>query len=343
MELLGLAEVAELFGVTKQVIGNWKSRRENFPAPIAELRSGPVWSKDHLLAWAHSEGIDLQGDTDKQQRRTKHRAIIIALMNMKGGVGKTTLAANLGWACAWFRNLRVLLVDLDPQFNLTQYVVGQDAYEKLVEAQSPTISEMFSDSLETVPAKELIHSVKNWRDGSCLHIIPASLELAWAMRHAAHRPHVLRDNLADIRSDYNIIIIDCAPTESALTTAAYLAADFIFIPVRPEFLSTIGLPLLMRSIKDFERNYKNEEPPQIGGIIFNDIADKIEHGRSRRFVRDVAKDHTWYVFNNAISHSESYPKGARYGQPIFLTDYARDDKKSELSRVTNELLERIGL
>jgi chromosome partitioning protein len=348
MELLGLAEIASMLGVTRQVIANWKVRKANFPKPAAELKAGPVWTKEVIKGWAEAEGLAIADEpldpvADISPLR---RAVIAALMNMKGGVGKSTMTANFGWFAAYYRNLRVLLVDLDPQFNLSQYILGVKGYEKLLEEQSPTIEAIFGNSRaskEVSSLTEVVREVANWDDGSCLHIVPANLELAWSIRYAIDRPLVLRDRLDELRSEYDLILLDCAPTESALSTAAYLASDNIFVPVRPEFLSTIGLPLLLRSLKEHRNKFANEPVPDIGGIIFNDTGEKSEHDRSRTFVRKVAKENGWYIFKNQVTHSDSYPAGARLGKPIFLTDNARAWKKEEFNKVAGEFLERVGL
>jgi chromosome partitioning protein len=237
-----------------------------------------------------------------------------------------------------------LLVDLDPQFNLSQYVLGIDGYEVLVREGAPTVEAIFRQGSgdPPVPFRNLIRPVQEWGDGSVLHVLPAGLELAWSMRLALERSHVLRDGLSAVRDEYDIIIIDCAPTESILSTAAYHAADYIFVPVKTEFLSTIGLPLLLRSLEEFRRNHINEAVPEIGGIIFNDTIERVEDARSRAYVRQVADEHGLYVFSNEVSRSASYAAGARSGKPIFMTDNARDLKKREFSLVAREFLERIG-
>ncbi|HXP24122.1 MAG TPA: ParA family protein [Candidatus Sulfotelmatobacter sp.] len=349
MDLLGLAEIASMLGVTKQVVANWKARKASFPIPIAELKSGPVWSRQSIVAWAEAESLPLAeiDDVEASPKNTSsRRAIIAALMNMKGGVGKSTMTANVGWFAAYRRNLRVLMIDLDPQFNLSQYILGARGYEKLLEENAPTIDSLFHEGKtgkKSERLSDLIREVADWDDGSCIHIIPASLELAWAMRYATDKAHILRDHLDDVRGEYDLILIDCAPTESILSTAAYLASDFIFVPVKPEFLSTIGLPLLLRSIKEFQKTYKNESPPQLGGIMFNDTGEKIEHDRSREYVREIAAKNGWHVFEHEVSHSDSYPAGARVGKPIFLTDNARSWKKDEFNSVAAEFLQRTGL
>ncbi|GAA0570747.1 ParA family protein [Caenispirillum bisanense] len=351
MDLLGLAEIAALLGVSKQAVANWKARKADFPKPIAELKSGPVWSKAAIVAWADSEGLSIveaeeDDEAEEEEEGAARRAIIAALMNMKGGVGKSTMTANVGWYAAYHRNLRVLLIDLDPQFNLSQYILGARGYEKLLDEGSPTIESIFRDSKsgnKPDSLAEVIRPVANWNDGSCIHIVPASLELAWAMRYATDRAHILRDYIDDIRDQYDLVLIDCAPTESILSTATYLATDYIFVPVKPEFLSTIGLPLLLQSIREFQNTHKNAPLPELGGIVFNDTGEKVEHDRSRDYVRGIAAENDWYVFENEVSHSDSYPAGARVGKPIFLTDNARSWKKEEFNRVAGEFLERMGV
>lgn len=350
MKLLGLAEIAELLDVTKQVVANWRTRKPDFPPPVANLKSGSVWDEEAIITWAVSQDIPIalrDSHNDKEGgNEIKKEAIVAAMMNMKGGVGKSTLTANLGWYAALIRDLRVLLIDLDPQFNLSQYILGVAGYEKLLKHDSPTIEAVLrppGKDCVHVDLRSTIHRVKQWNDGSCLHLIPANLELAWSMKVAIERAHILKDEIAEIKNEYDLIIIDCSPTESILTTASYMASDYIFVPVRPEFLSTIGLPLLMKSLEQFKVNYKTEDAPEIGGIIFNDTSEKVEHDRSRNHVKAVALEYNIEVFENEVSHSDSYPAGARAGKPIFLTENARDWKKHELNRVASEFLKRIGL
>jgi len=346
MSLLGLAEVADLLGVTKQNIANWRARRDDFPAPMANLKSGPVWSTDAIQEWASRQGIQVrlpagEAATGKPARRAK----IVAMMNMKGGVGKSTLTANLGWYAAVRRDLRVLLVDLDPQFNLSQYVLGVSRFEQLIDADEPTIDDLFkplTPGKDPVSFSELIQRVSDYDDGSCLHLVPARLELAWSVRHATDRAHIVRDGLEEIRGDYDLIILDCSPTESVLTRAAYFAADFIVVPVKPEFLSTIGLPLLIKSIDEYRNVHPTEQCPEILGIIFNDVSDKPEHSKSKSFVKKTAGRFNIPIFDNELGHSDSYPAGAREGRPIFWTNNARGTKKNELARVAGEFLQRIG-
>jgi len=176
-----------------------------------------------------------------------------------------------------------------------------------------------------------------------IDLIPSRLELAWTLKNPHGKEHLLRDFLEEVADSYDLILIDSAPTESMLTIAVYLASDYLLVPVRPDFLSTIGLPLLVRSLDEFRGLHKKETPPEIAGILFNHASNKVEHDRSRRFVKKVAADRGWYVFKNELGFSDSYPAGARAGTPIFLTDYARRRRKVEFRSVAEEFVERVKL
>ena len=350
--LVGVAEIADLFGVSRQAASNWRERYADFPQPAASLKSGPVWELPDILAWADERGMQVKAAKAEALGSgvdTQATCVVVALVNMKGGVGKSTLTANIGWYCGYYANLRVLMVDLDPQFNLSQYVLGNDRYEKHLGENKPTIVDIFEQhtpgsTTEESVGSEAITVAQEWNDGSLIHVIPSKLELAWTLKNPHQKEHLVRDYIQDIKGDYDLILIDCPPTESVLTAAAYMSSDYLVVPVRPEYLSTIGLPLLVRSLADYRKAYKNEPHPKLAGIVFNDFdSSKPEHNRSRRTVKKVADQQGWGIFKGHLSHSDSYPTGARAGKPIFLTGYARHWKKHELRVVAQEFMERVGL
>jgi chromosome partitioning protein len=350
-ELMGLSEVAELLGVTRQTVANWRSRGKDFPQPTADLRSGPIWTRSAIIRWAADNSIEVRETPAGTEQDGAHAgATTVSIVNMKGGVGKSTLTANLGWFCAYKENQRVLLIDLDPQFNLSQYAMGTDGYTAHLDSGKGTVLHLFEQLTPTavsgkervrVEPTEIIARIKSWTDGSRIDLIPSSLELAWTLKNPHQKEHLLTQFLDEVRSSYDLILIDCPPTESMLTTAAYLASDSVLVPVKPEFLSTIGLPLVFKSLEEFERTYNNRTL-EVLGIVFNASSDKLEHDRSRTYVRNVANQYGWYVFKNEISFSDSYPKGSRIGKPIFLTDYARYYKIEDFYNVANEFMARIN-
>ncbi len=280
-------------------------------------------------------------------------ATTVSLINMKGGVGKTTLAFNLSWYCAWQANMKVLVVDLDPQANLSQYFMGAKAYLSYINGDKGTIVEVFEQfsapkskkgSPTRLSTDNIIHVLQEWDDGSLLHLIPSRLELAWTLKNPTEKAQLLPQFLARVSDQYDLIVIDCAPTESILTTAAYRSSRYIIVPVKPEFLATIGLPLLARSLEEF-RLMHQDQTIEMAGIIFNDKRRNAprEQTTSSREVKELAREHDWPVFDNPAYHSDSYPAGSRDGKPIFLTNYARDYVKGEFSKVAEEFLEAIDL
>ena len=275
----------------------------------------------------------------------------VALINMKGGVGKSTLAVNLAWEMAtnpW--NKDVLVVDLDPQFNCSQYLVGVRGIERIVADNHPTVWDILEQHTSVPgrpshtldPVSTLVH-VFNTRNAGSIDLIPSRLELSQSLRNPNGKEHLLKDAINQLEDIYDIIIIDCAPTESVLTESAYLVADYILIPVRPEFLSTIGLPLLEKSLDEFRLLHPGESP-EILGVVFNAISEySPEEVTSRSSVRQIAIGNGWPIFEQQVAYSRSFPKSAREGEPIFWTSYARTNIKANFHSFAREFAQRVGI
>lgn len=276
----------------------------------------------------------------------------VSLINMKGGVGKSTLTVNLAWHFAAYQQWRkkVLVVDLDPQFNASQYLFGVSQYERLLKEGKPTIWEIFEQSTRTPSGTAVlsdphdpIHNVQAFHGGGRIDLIPSRLELAFSLKNPGQKERQLAKIIGKIENEYDLILIDCAPTESILTTAAYLSSDYLLVPVKPEYLSSIGLPLLVNSMRDFKNDYEDHNL-QLTGIVFNATTEYApEEMRSKAKVREIAEERGWYVFNAEVSYSRSYPKGAREGQPIFRTSYSRGHQVARFNTFAQEFAERIGL
>lgn len=124
-------------------------------------------------------------------------AVVVSMINMKGGVGKTTLTFNMAWYSAWRRNLRVLAIDLDPQANLSQYFMGAEKYLDFLNKKNKTVVDIFEQysnpnrntgSPVQIDPDEMIHEFKDWHDDSCIHLVASSLELAWTLKTQLKKP-----------------------------------------------------------------------------------------------------------------------------------------------------------
>src|SRR5438309_1066132 len=120
----------------------------------------------------------------------------VALLNMKGGVGKTTLAQNLGWYAGYNHDLSVLVVDLDPQFNVSQYLMGSSTFRKrIIEDNQPTIVDVFEvdrprlgrQSTAKASGPSPIVNIQDWGVDGRLDLLPSRLEFAWTLRHSAQK------------------------------------------------------------------------------------------------------------------------------------------------------------
>ena len=280
-------------------------------------------------------------------------ATAVSLINMKGGVGKTTLAAQLAHAAA-NDNLRTLAVDLDPQSNLSHSVMGPKAYVKHLQDRRPTVAQIFD---EYIPAggthgsprpidldDVIIKNAGYWRN-STLDLIASRLELSRTLKNPTSKERRLAKALARVSDRYDLILIDCAPTESILTDAAYFASRYVIVPVKPEFMATIGLPLLARSIQEFQAENEDHDV-EIAGLVFNSSSSYSTGPEGRRSVKEVqkeAKKQGWHIFKNRVDYSASYPKSAREGAPLRRTSYARYHVIEGFERLKEEVLGKLGL
>jgi chromosome partitioning protein len=280
-------------------------------------------------------------------------AVCVSIMNMKGGVGKTTLATQIAWHAAVELDKKVLLVDLDPQANASQSVMSPQNYVSYLNNGGLTVAELFEQFTPTtatagsprnIQPADLVHKRVTYTDGSCLHLLPSRLELSWTLRNPTNKETLLPRFVAKIENQYDLIVVDCSPTDSILTDAAYHCSKYLLVPIRAEFLASIGFPLLERSIRSFKMRHE-DKVMEVCGLVFNDFArgGKREHDLAAQDVQQKALQYGWYVFENDIPHSDSYFRAARDGMPIQATKGTHTKVKDEFQAFAKEFFPRIGL
>src|SRR5438477_8648274 len=132
-EIMGLHEIAALARVTRAAVANWRTRfKQDFPKPIADLAAGPVFRRDQIMAWL--------------KRKRKPMAIVISMINLKGGVAKTTTTIALAQLLDSEFSKRVLIIDLDPQTNATVMLIGDKKWRELNQKHH-TIAQLFEDAI----------------------------------------------------------------------------------------------------------------------------------------------------------------------------------------------------
>jgi chromosome partitioning protein len=193
----------------------------------------------------------------------------IAFMNMKGGVGKTTLAVNVSYGLAFGHRQKVLIVDGDPQFNATQSLMDDKKYlAHINDLKKGTIQDVFAPKkagpVNTVAGSSRQQNKSKMNLADCtftvfdggdgrgrLDLLPSTLSLIEIENSPRQTEAKLKSFLKEKASHYDYVIIDCPPTISIFTQAAILASDKYLVPIRPDPLSIVGLPLLERYIEEF--------------------------------------------------------------------------------------------
>ena len=121
-----------------------------------------------------------------------------------------------------------------------------------------------------------------------LDLIPSRLELSRTLKNPAGKERRLAEALAQVHDRYEVVIIDCAPTESILTDAAYFASRFVVAPVKPEFMAAVGLPLLARSLQEF-RLENAGHVIELAGLVFNHSSQYSAGPEGRQSMREMRR------------------------------------------------------
>lgn len=239
-------------------------------------------------------------------------AHVVAIINQKGGVGKSTTAINLA-ACLGDLGKRVLVVDFDPQGNATSgFGVDKDSLK----------SDVYDSLMNDVPLSEVV--VPSPVEG--VFVAPATIQLAGAeieLVSVMARESVLRYVLEPVRDDYDYVFVDCPPSLGLLTVNALVAADSLLIPIQCEFYALEGLSKLLESM----RMVKGRLNPSLSifGVVMTmfDVRTTL----SRQVVGEVRDYFGDQVFQTVIPRNVKLSEAPSHGLPI--NRYAPSSKGSQ--------------
>jgi chromosome partitioning protein len=242
-------------------------------------------------------------------------ARVIAIVNQKGGVGKSTTAVNLGASLA-LMGRRVLIVDIDPQGNTTtvgidKRTVDRDVYNVLLQNAA-------------------IADVRQQTEVENLAIVPATLNLAGAeieLVSALQRENRLKSALAAVLHDYDEVLIDCPPSLGLLTINALTAATEVIIPVQAEYYALEGLSQLVAIVRRIKEGLNPD-------LMIRGVLITMFDGRTRLAGEVLEEVHRYFpdrVFQTQIPRNIRLSEAPSYGKPAILFDVKSRGAQAYLS------------
>lgn len=293
---------------------------------------------------------------------------VVSIINYKGGVGKTTITANLASEMAC-RGKRVLVIDLDPQTNLTFSYMKVEEWSKTYEKEK-TIKYWFDsiiDGTKPVPSFKDLIVRKNGVDLICSHLglIDVDIELAAGLSAGTERQHrnnfiktysYIKNELNTLKGQYDIVLFDCPPNFSIVTKNALIASDYYIVPAKMDYLSTLGINQLKNHVTSLVNQYNDYvtdeskmAKPIFLGVIATMIAVRNDEPISAQKVYiQQLKRNGITIFDSKIRENKTiYADAPEYGIPVVCQIVSSGSTYgqvvSELKDLTTEFTRKVGI
>lgn len=255
-------------------------------------------------------------------------AKIIAVVNQKGGTGKTTTTENIGIGLV-NEGKKVLLIDMDPQGSLT-ISLGYPRPDEIYPTLSDVLEKVIRENLEN-PKEGII----NQREG--VDLMPGNIELSGlevSLVNIMSRETILKRYLDEIKKEYDYILLDCMSSLGMVTMNALVAADSVLIPVQAQYLSAKGLEQLLQTVSKVRRQINPKL--KIDGIVLTMVDKRTNYAKEiSALVRNVYGGNI-KVFKTDIPHSVRAAEISAEGKSIF-----EHDPKGKVAEAYRELTKEV--